>query len=80
MTPQAYILWTLALAAALWWPASRMIWVLSVRRLERKLERKLEAPEIEGQKRRAWILSAVLCLLFSALFNFRLLGPAGGAG
>jgi len=74
MTFQAYFLWTLGLAVALWWPAGRLVWVLSVRRLERKLARKLEAAEIDGQKRRAWIISAALCLLFSALFNVRLLG------
>ena len=80
MIHQAYILWTLALAAALWWPAGRMIWVLSVRRLERKLDRKLEAGEIDGQKRRAWLISAALCLLFSALFNVRLLADGGVSG
>ncbi len=73
MSHQAYLLWTLALAVALWWPVSRMIWVLSVRRLQRKLARELGAEEIEGQKRRAWVLSAALSLLFSALFNYRLL-------
>lgn len=78
MSHQAYLLWTLALAAALWWPAGRLVWVLSVRRLERKLDRKLDADEIEGQKRRAWVISAALCFLFSALFNLRLL-DAGGA-
>ena len=77
MTYQAYLLWTLALAAALWWPASRLIWVLSVRRLERKLARTLEAAERDGQKRRAWVISAALSLLFAALFNVRLL-TAGG--
>ena len=78
MSHQAYVLWTLALAVALWWPAGRLVWVLSVRRLERKLDRKLDANEIDGQKRRAWVISAALCLLFSALFNLRLLN-AGGA-
>ena len=77
MNYQTYSLWTLALAAALWWPASRLIWVLSVRRLERKLSRKLETAEIDGQKRRAWIIAAALCLLFSAMFNVRLLAAGG---
>lgn len=79
MSHQAYVLWTLALAVALWWPAARLVWVLSVRRLERKLDRKLDANEIDGQKRRAWVISAALCLLFSALFNLRLLNAAGAS-
>ena len=80
MSHLAYVLWTLALALALWWPAGRMIWVISVRRLERRLERKLDTAEIDGQKRRAWLLAAALCLMFSALFNFRLLNAAGVGG
>jgi len=76
MTHQAYILWTLALAAALWWPASRLVWVLSVRRLERRQARTLSDAERDGQKRRAWLIAVVLCLTFSALFNLRLLAPA----
>lgn len=74
MTRDAYLLWTLALGLALWWPAARIVWVLSVRRLQRKLDRTLSAEEIAGQKRRAWVISAVVCLTFSALFNFRLYG------
>ena len=76
MTGEAYLLWTLALAAVLWWPASRIIWVLSVRRLQRKLDRELSDNEIAGQKRRAWVIATVLSLVFSALFNFRLYGGA----
>ena len=34
----------LVLAALLYFPASRMMWVLSVRRAERKLARKLDPP------------------------------------
>jgi hypothetical protein len=74
MTGESYLLWTLGLAVALWWPASRIIWVLSIRRLQRKLDRELSGNEITGQKRRAWVIATVLCLVFSALFNFRLYG------
>ena len=37
MGAPGYALWTLALAAALWWPIAHLVWVLSVRRLERRL-------------------------------------------
>jgi hypothetical protein len=69
-----YLLWVAALAAALWWPVSR---VLSVRRLERRLDRKLDEAEIAGQKRRAWLIAVVLSLIFSALFNLRLIERGG---
>jgi hypothetical protein len=72
-----YLLWVAALAAALWWPVSRLVWVLSVRRLERRLDRKLDEAEIAGQKRRAWLIAVVLSLIFSALFNLRLIERGG---
>ena len=71
------LLWVAALALALWWPVSRLVWVLSVRRLERRLERRLDEAEIAGQKRRAWLIAAGLSLIFSALFNLRLIGRGG---
>jgi len=72
-----YLLWVVALAAALWWPTSRLVWVLSVRRLERKLGRRLGEGELAGQKRRAWLIAAALSLIFSALFNLRLIDRGG---
>lgn len=64
------------LAALLFLPASRLIWVLSVRRLERKGGRPLSDAERAGQRNRARLLALLLCLAFSALFNFRLLEMA----
>ena len=62
------------LTALLFLPASRLIWVLSVRRLERKGGRALGDAERRGQLGRARFLAILLCLAFSALFNYRLLG------
>ncbi len=62
------------LAAALLWPASRMIWVLSVRRIEKRTKTRLRPEEIAGQKRRAWIIAIFCCLVFSYLFNLSTLG------
>ena len=80
MSQISYPLWVFSLAAALWWPASRIILVLSVRRLERRLGRILDRTEIAGQKRRAWVLGLFLSLVFSALFNLRMLGGGPGVG
>lgn len=67
----------LLLAALLFFPASKMVWVMSVRRLERKLGRELSKDEQEGQLVRARVITAVVVLVFSFLFNIQLLGLPG---
>ena len=67
------------LAAALFVPVSRFIWVMSVRRLERKSQRELTDEERNGQHRRARILALVVTVIFSILFNISTLGlPQSG--
>ncbi|MDH3640436.1 MAG: hypothetical protein OES09_18530 [Gammaproteobacteria bacterium] len=73
----AYWLWVIALTLALLYPAGKLIWVISVRRLQRKLQRELTDEEIDGQKGRAYFIAIVVCSVFSMLFNFRLLGGSG---
>lgn len=63
----------LLLATLLFFPVSKLVWVLSVRRLQRKLKRELDAQERAGQRRRARILSIFLVLIFSYLFNLNML-------
>ena len=60
------------LALLLFSPVSRLVWTLSVRRLERKVNRSLSEVEIQGQLNRARVISAVLVLIFSYLFNTQL--------
>jgi hypothetical protein len=72
-----YLGWTALLAALLFVPVSRLIWALSARRLERKLERKLDDDELTGQKRRAGVIAVVVVIIFSALFNYNLFGIPG---
>ncbi len=67
----------LLLAALLYLPVSKMVWVLSVRRLQRKASRELSQTEIQGQLNRARIISIVLVLIFSYLFNLNLGGVLG---
>jgi len=71
-----YWLWVAVLAALLFWPASRMIWVLSVRRLERKRGQPLTEAERAGQRSRARFIAIIVCTLFSALFNYHSLDMA----
>ena len=79
-----YWLSVLVLAGLLFWPASKLVWTLSVRRLERKLGRALSDEERQGQLQRARLLAILVCLAFSALFNYQTLdmaayGRAAGA-
>ncbi len=61
-----------ALAVLLFFPVSKIIWVLSVRRAQRKLDRELSAQEINGQQSRARFIAVLLVTLFSWFFNLQL--------
>ncbi len=78
MSPIAFWTWVLLLAALLYYPVSKLVWVLSVRRLQRKLGRPLEEAEIRGQRQRSWVIAALLVLFFSWLYNASRLGLPGG--
>jgi hypothetical protein len=74
MSPWTYYVVSVGvLAALLFWPVSKLVWVLSVRRLERRLGQPLSNQERQGQLNRARFLAIVVCVAFSALFNFHLL-------
>ncbi len=62
----------LVLAVALFFPVSRVVWVLSVRRLQRREARVLSEAEAQGQLGRARLIAVVLVLVFSYLFNLSL--------
>jgi len=72
-----FILWVLLLAALLFWPMSKLIWVMSVRRLQRKLARDLNETEIAGQMNRARVISVFVSVTFSFLYNLSTLGLPG---
>ena len=61
------------LVALLFFPVSKIIWVSSVRRLERKLQKTLSDEERMGQKRRAQVITLMLLIPFSWFFNMHLL-------
>ncbi|MCW8906306.1 MAG: hypothetical protein OQL28_03575 [Sedimenticola sp.] len=73
-----FYFWVVLLALLLFLPVSNLVWVGSVRRLQRKLHRQLNTDELQGQKRRARFISLLLVLPFSWLFNLYLVG--GGRG
>jgi hypothetical protein len=72
-----FIISVLILAGLLFIPVSKLIWVFSVRRLQRKTKTELTQQQIDGQLKRARFISVFLCLLFSFLFNLQLMGLPG---
>ncbi len=70
--------WVFVLAALLFYPVTQLIWVLSVRRMQRKLHKELNEQELAAEKQRARFIAIVACFVFSILFNFARLGPPGG--
>ena len=75
----AFILWVLLLAGLLFWPMNKLVFVLSVRRLQRKLARALDSTEVAGQMNRARVISVFVSVLFSYLYNLSTIGmPTGG--
>ena len=73
-----FILSWVVLAALLFLPVSRLMWVMSVRRLERRQKRRLEEAERDAQLRRARAIAVFVVLAFSFLFNLHVVGLPGG--
>ena len=60
------------LSIALYFPVNKLIWVLSVRRLERKYKKNLTDLERKLQLNRARFISIILVIIFSYFFNLKL--------
>ena len=60
------------LSIALYFPVNKLVWVLSVRRLERKYKKKLTVVETKLQLNRARFISIILVIIFSYFFNLKL--------
>ena len=67
-----FLLSFILLAFLLFFPTSKLIWVASVRRLEKKTASKLSQEEIQAQLKRARIIAAIVVIIFSYLFNLSL--------
>lgn len=67
-TAKYQYVWMLALALALFFPVRQLIWVMMVRRADRKLGSDTGTAERARLRRRAGITSALLCFAFSALY------------
>ena len=63
----------LLLAVLLFFPISKIVWVLSVRRLQRKQGQAPSKLEVTGQLQRARIIGFMIALVFSYLFHINVL-------
>lgn len=71
--------WVFLLTALLFYPVTQLIWVVSVRRMQRKLQKELSEQELAAEKQRARFISVITCFFFSVLYNVARLGfPTGG--
>jgi hypothetical protein len=68
-----YLLSVIILTLLLYYPVNKLIFVLSVRRLEKKTGKNLSHMEKSDQLKRSRFISIILILLFSSLFNINIL-------
>ena len=68
-----YLIRVIILALLLYYPVNKMIFVLSVRRLERRISKQLNEDQKNGQLKRSRFISIILILCFSCLFNINIL-------
>ena len=70
--------WSALLATMLFFPVSKLVWAMSVRRQQRKQERQLTEAELAGQMQRARFITIFLVIAFALLFNGNVFGFPGG--
>ncbi len=68
-SPELKWLWAAVLGLALFFPVRQLIWVLSVRRLQRRMGDLPDDAARQSLKRRAGATSALLCLLCAAAWG-----------
>ncbi len=68
-----WLLWALALAIALFFPVRQLIWVVSVRRADKR--QPTDEAERARLKRRAGVTAGLLSLIFSVFYTFQFFSP-----
>jgi len=68
-----YVFSVIILILLLYYPVNKLIFVLSVRRLERKFGKQLNSYQKSGQLKRSRFISIILIIFFSCLFNINIL-------
>ncbi len=70
VSPDYRWVWSAALGVALFFPIRQLIWVMAVRRQQRRSGGQLPDEETrDSMKSRAGVTSALLCLVFAAAYG-----------
>ncbi len=70
ISPEYRWVWSAALGVALFFPIRQLIWVMAVRRQQRRSGGQLPDEETrDSMKSRAGVTSALLCLVFAAAYG-----------
>ena len=69
VSPEYGWVWSAALGVALFFPVRQLIWVLAVRRQQRRSGQLPDGEARDSMKRRAGVTSALLCLVFAAAYG-----------
>lgn len=67
--------WTIVLGGLLFYPTRQLLWVLSVRRLERRLGKPTSEEERGSLKRRTTVTAVLLCFVFSVVYVNVVMAP-----
>jgi len=67
-----YLLSVMFLSILLYYPVNKLIFILSVRRYEKKIGDSLNDKELKGQLIRSRFISIILIVIFSSLFNLNI--------
>jgi len=68
-SPEYRWIWTAALAVALFFPVRHLIWVMAVRRAQRRSGQLPDEELRQALKRRAAVTAGLLCLVFAAAYG-----------
>ena len=74
ISPEYRWLWSAALGTALFFPVRQLIWVMAVRREQRRLGQLPDDRIRPGLKSRASVTAGLLCLVFAAVYGGILFG------
>ena len=67
--------WTMVLGGLLFYPTRQLLWVMAVRRLERRLGKPSSEEERDALKRRTTVTAALLCFVFSVAYVNVVMAP-----
>mgnify|MGYP003994110881 FL=1 len=67
-----YLLSVILLSILLYYPVNKLIFILSVRKFEKKIGNTLNDKELKGQLVRSRFISIILIIIFSSLFNLKI--------